>query len=70
MSQRPPGWTVISYAQQPPTLLCTRCGDSQALTLPMEISRLTEMVNAFGDRHRTCQDAASRGGKWYGVGHG
>lgn len=51
---------VVSYNTQPPVFLCTRCGDSEALELPVRMARLSKLCRAFTLKHEDCPAQPAR----------
>lgn len=45
---------VLEYGTQPPVLKCTICGGTSPLSLPLEISQMTTLINVFQARHSEC----------------
>lgn len=48
---------VVRYDTQPPVFLCTRCGNSEELMLPVRISQLSKLCRAFTLKHEDCPAA-------------
>lgn len=46
---------VLSYAEQPPVLQCLECGATEPVQLPMAITELVALSDAFTARHRGCR---------------
>jgi len=44
----------VLQAARPDCLRCTRCGEEEAINLPMEIEALVVVADAFAERHRAC----------------
>ena len=46
---------VLDFAQQPQVLRCRECGHTEPVQLPMPISELVGLTDAFMARHRACR---------------
>ncbi len=50
-------WTYMRYGDSPnrPSIYCDRCGASEPVPLPLSITKMSQVVFAFSDRHRRCR---------------
>lgn len=45
---------VLNFASQPPVFECQHCGVKEALELPLPITKVVELSDAFTKRHQGC----------------
>ncbi len=45
---------VVSYDTQPPVFLCKSCGASEAMELPVQLTRMVKLCRAFTLKHEDC----------------
>jgi hypothetical protein len=56
MSEKSPASWVVCNANDGGSLNCLRCGDSYAMTYPVDVMVACATMNAYVDRHRNCEE--------------
>jgi hypothetical protein len=49
-------WIVIDGNTKPPFMLCERCGDREALGVPVSVTFLCKVMTLFANDHRKCKE--------------
>jgi len=56
MSEPSPNHVMVCYDVQPPVLECTRCLATEALVLPLPITKFLEVSADFEKKHIDCEE--------------